>query len=151
MHNEDVSKRRQLSKMKGIKCPHEMTENQWKKFLDLQAGVDKDRDSGTECEDKDEAFIEGLLLLFCTPTCRSWSSASNGLALEPTTSPAPATDHFVIWLAPCFMADFNFNVGKEEAFLFSFSYQQSQITPTFQTSHEVNSLLDYSHHQVLIY
>lgn len=48
--------------------------------------------------------------------------------------------------------DFNFNnVGKEEALRSSFVYQQSQTTPTFQTSHEVSSLLDYSRHQVLIY
>ena len=31
-----------------------------KKFLDLQARVDKDRDSSSECEDEDEEFIEGL-------------------------------------------------------------------------------------------
>jgi hypothetical protein len=31
-----------------------------KKFLDLQAGVNNDRDSGSECEDEDEEFIEGL-------------------------------------------------------------------------------------------
>jgi hypothetical protein len=30
-----------------------------KKFLDLQAGVDKNRDSGSECEDEGEEFIEG--------------------------------------------------------------------------------------------
>jgi hypothetical protein len=30
------------------------------KFLDLQAGVDKDRDSSSECEDDDDEFIEGL-------------------------------------------------------------------------------------------
>ena len=34
--------------------------NEWKKFLDLQTGVDKERDSDGECEDKDEEFIEGL-------------------------------------------------------------------------------------------
>ena len=31
-----------------------------KKFLDLQARVDKDRDSGSECEDEDEEFIDSL-------------------------------------------------------------------------------------------
>ena len=31
-----------------------------KKFLDLQAGVDKDRDSSSKCEDEDEEFIDGL-------------------------------------------------------------------------------------------
>jgi len=31
-----------------------------KKFLDLQAGVDKDRESGSECEDEDEELSEGL-------------------------------------------------------------------------------------------
>jgi len=37
--------------------------------------------------------------------------------------------------------DLNSNVGKEEALRSSFAYQQSQMTPTFQTSHEVTSLL----------
>jgi pumilio RNA-binding family len=46
----------------------------------------------------------------------------------------------------------DFNFGKEEALRSSFVYQQSsQTTPTFQTSHEVSSLLYYSRHQVLIY
>jgi len=31
-----------------------------KKFLDLQAGVDEDRESSSECEDKDEELSEGL-------------------------------------------------------------------------------------------
>jgi len=30
------------------------------KFLDLQAGVDNDRDSGSECEDDNDKLIEGL-------------------------------------------------------------------------------------------
>jgi hypothetical protein len=30
-----------------------------KTFLDLQAGVDKNRDSSSECEDEGKEFIEG--------------------------------------------------------------------------------------------
>ena len=31
-----------------------------KKFLDLQAGVDKDRESGSKCKDEDKELSEGL-------------------------------------------------------------------------------------------
>ncbi|KIM38132.1 hypothetical protein M413DRAFT_76168 [Hebeloma cylindrosporum] len=43
------------------------------------------------------------------------------------------------------VSDFNFNVGKEEALRSSFVYQQSQTTPTFQTSHEPINFLSLLH------
>jgi hypothetical protein len=49
------------------------------------------------------------------------------------------------------VAAFNFKVGKEEPLRSSFVYQQSQTTPSFQTSHEVSYLLDYSRRRILIY
>ena len=99
-------------------------------FLDLQAGVDKDRDTNSQCEDKGEAFIEGLLLLPSTLMCWSiimvifqqleWTGAWTNNFTSTSNRVLCHLTGALLWKNPCLIS-ISHREGRSLAFFFCLS------------------------------